>query len=49
MLHVPADQGETVIALVHESAKAASELLFGRIPVDFPVTAVIVNSYDQAK
>ncbi|WP_411733273.1 bifunctional 3'-5' exonuclease/DNA polymerase [Paeniglutamicibacter sp.] len=49
MLHVPAEQAETVIQLVHESARAASALLFGQIPVDFPVTAVIVDSYDQAK
>ncbi len=49
MLHVPAEQAETVVGLVHESAKAAADLLFGPIPVDFPVTAVVVDSYDQAK
>ena len=49
MLHVPAAQARTVVDLVHESARSASELLFGKIPVDFPVTAVIVDSYDQAK
>lgn len=49
MLHVPAAQAQAVVDLVHESAAAASELLFGRIPVDFPVTAVIVDSYDRAK
>ncbi|WP_286166614.1 bifunctional 3'-5' exonuclease/DNA polymerase [Arthrobacter sp. AQ5-05] len=49
MLHVPAAQARAVVELVHESARSASELLFGKIPVDFPVTAVIVDSYDQAK
>lgn len=49
MLHVPAEQADTVVELVHASARAASELLFGQIPVDFPVTAVVVDSYDQAK
>ena len=49
MLHVPAAQARTVVDLVHESARSASELLFGKIPVDFPVTAVVVDSYDQAK
>ncbi|MFJ6418106.1 bifunctional 3'-5' exonuclease/DNA polymerase [Paeniglutamicibacter sp. NPDC091659] len=49
MLHVPAEQAGTVVGLVHESAKAAADLLFGPIPVDFPVTAVVVDSYDQAK
>ncbi|MFF5791833.1 bifunctional 3'-5' exonuclease/DNA polymerase [Paeniglutamicibacter sp. NPDC012692] len=49
MLHVPAEHAETVVGLVHESAKAAADLLFGPIPVDFPVTAVVVESYEQAK
>lgn len=49
MLHVPAGRADEVVALVHESAQAAAELLFGKIPVDFPVSAVIVDSYDQAK
>jgi DNA polymerase-1 len=49
MLHVPQEQADAVVRLVHESARAASALLFGQIPVDFPVTAVIVDSYDQAK
>ncbi|MDQ0095512.1 bifunctional 3'-5' exonuclease/DNA polymerase [Paeniglutamicibacter psychrophenolicus] len=49
MLHVPAAQAQTVVDLVHESARSASELLFGKIPVDFPLTAVVVDSYDQAK
>lgn len=49
MLHVPAAQAQAVVDLVHESARSASELLFGKIPVDFPVTAVVVDSYDQAK
>lgn len=49
MLHVPKEHAETVVGLVHESAQAAAHLLFGQIPVDFPVTAVVVDSYDQAK
>lgn len=49
MLHVPNEHAETVVGLVHESAQAAAHLLFGQIPVDFPVTAVVVDSYDQAK
>lgn len=49
MLHVPAEQAAHVVELVHESARAAAHLLFGTIPVDFPVSAAIVDSYDQAK
>lgn len=48
MLHVPAEQAQEVVALVHDAARAAAELIFGRIPVDFPVTAVIVDSYEKA-
>ena len=49
MLHVPIEHAAQVVELVHESARAAAHLLFGTIPVDFPVSAVIVDSYDQAK
>ena len=28
---------------------AAKELLFGRIPVEFPVSVAVVDSYDNAK
>lgn len=49
MLHVPAPLAGTIMELVHESAQAAAELVFGSIPVDFPVSAVVVGSYDQAK
>lgn len=49
MLQVPAEHAQAVVGLVHESARAAAQLIFGQIPVDFPVTAVVVDSYDQAK
>ena len=49
MLHVPAAQAQAVVGAGAWVAAAASELLFGQIPVEFPVTAVIVDSYDQAK
>ncbi|MDN3482633.1 bifunctional 3'-5' exonuclease/DNA polymerase [Arthrobacter sp. APC 3897] len=49
MLHVPADRAEEVSALVTDAAAAATRLLFGRIPLEFPVVAVTVDSYAEAK
>ncbi|WP_125612449.1 bifunctional 3'-5' exonuclease/DNA polymerase [Specibacter cremeus] len=49
MVHCPDELVGAVERAVHESARAAKELLFGTIPVDFPVTVVVVDSYDQAK
>ncbi|MBP3035273.1 bifunctional 3'-5' exonuclease/DNA polymerase [Arthrobacter sp. zg-ZUI100] len=49
MLHVPQARAEEVSALVTEAAAAATGLLFGRIPLEFPVVAVTVDSYAEAK
>ncbi|MDO5749880.1 MAG: bifunctional 3'-5' exonuclease/DNA polymerase [Rothia sp. (in: high G+C Gram-positive bacteria)] len=35
--------------IVRESAARAAELIFGRVPVDFPLSCARVKSYDQAK
>lgn len=49
MVHAPSDRVEACIAAIEESAKAAKELLFGPIPVEFPVSMAVVDSYDLAK
>ncbi|WAP52353.1 bifunctional 3'-5' exonuclease/DNA polymerase [Arthrobacter sp. ATA002] len=49
MLHVPASRAEEVSALVTEAAAAATGLLFGQIPLEFPVVTVTVDSYAEAK
>lgn len=49
MVHAPADRVDACIAAIEESAVAAKELLFGRIPVEFPVSLAVVDSYDLAK
>jgi DNA polymerase-1 len=49
VVHCPGAQAEVVARLVTESAAEAGRLIFGNAPVDFPVTAAIVSSYDQAK
>ncbi|CAM5305327.1 bifunctional 3'-5' exonuclease/DNA polymerase [Leifsonia shinshuensis] len=49
IVHTPAELAESVAAEVRASAEAAGRLLFGGFPVDFPVTAAIVDSYGEAK
>lgn len=49
MVHAPADGVGACIAAIEESATAAKELLFGPIPVEFPVSMAVVDSYDLAK
>ena len=49
MLHVPAGRVEEVTALVSDAAAAATRLLFGSIPLEFPVMVTAVDSYAEAK
>lgn len=49
IVHAPAELAEQAAAAVEESARLAGRLLFGAFPVDFPVTAAIVDSYAEAK
>lgn len=49
MLHVPKEHAQRASDLVETSARAAAELLFGSVPVDFPVGIAIVSSYADAK
>jgi DNA polymerase-1 len=49
MVHTPADRAEDVVALIHEAAADAGRLLFGQMPVQFPVTAAVVDVYADAK
>ncbi len=49
MVHCPEGAVEDCVRAIEEAANAAKELLFGRIPVEFPVSVAIVDSYDQAK
>jgi DNA polymerase-1 len=49
MVHAPAEQAEAVAELVREAAADAGRLLFGAMPVGFPVTVAIVDSYADAK
>ncbi len=49
MLHVPAGRVEEVTTLVSDAAAAATRLLFGSIPLEFPVMVTAVDSYADAK
>ncbi|MET3810195.1 bifunctional 3'-5' exonuclease/DNA polymerase [Arthrobacter sp. UYEF3] len=49
MVHCPVEAVDACRRAIEESAAAAKELLFGRIPVDFPVSIAVADSYDKAK
>lgn len=49
MVHAPDVAVDACIRAIEESAAAAKELMFGRIPVEFPVSVAVVESYDRAK
>lgn len=49
MVHAPDEAVDACIQAIEESANAAKELMFGRIPVEFPVSVAVVDSYDKAK
>ncbi|MCD4852445.1 bifunctional 3'-5' exonuclease/DNA polymerase [Arthrobacter sp. AK01] len=49
MVHAPDDAVDACIQAIEEAATAAKELMFGRIPVEFPVSVAVVDSYDKAK
>jgi DNA polymerase-1 len=49
MVHAPAEAVDICITAIEDAASAAKELLFGPIPVEFPVSVAAVDSYDNAK
>lgn len=49
MIHCPDGSVDDCIKAIEAAAAAAKELLFGRIPVEFPVSVAVVDSYDKAK
>jgi DNA polymerase-1 len=49
IVHSPEALADRVAQEVVESAHAAGRLLFGDFPVEFPVTAAVVDSYAEAK
>lgn len=49
MVHAPEEAVPACVRAVEEAAAAATELLFGTVPLEFPVSVAVVDSYDQAK
>lgn len=49
VVHAPEQLAETVARVVEDAADDAGRLLFGHLPVTFPLTVAIVDRYDQAK
>lgn len=49
MVHCPDHLVDQVVAIVNESAKAATKLIFGEIPLEFPVNVMVVEKYSDAK
>nr|WP_231687119.1 bifunctional 3'-5' exonuclease/DNA polymerase [Arthrobacter alpinus] len=49
MVHCPDALVEVVTKIVHDSSQAATRLLFGEIPLEFPVNVTVVENYADAK
>ena len=49
VVHCPADQADAVANAVRAAADDAGRLLFGTLPVEFPLTVAVVDNYGQAK
>lgn len=49
MVHCLSEHSQAVASFVADCAERAKELIYGVIPVPFPVSTAIVDSYDQAK
>jgi DNA polymerase-1 len=49
VIHCPADAAPAVEQAARESAVQAGRLLFGALPVEFPLTIATVDNYAQAK
>ncbi|OFI37515.1 bifunctional 3'-5' exonuclease/DNA polymerase [Arthrobacter sp. SW1] len=49
MVHAPEAAVPACVRAIEEAAAAATHLLFGKVPLEFPVSVAVVDSYDQAK
>ncbi|MDR6508887.1 bifunctional 3'-5' exonuclease/DNA polymerase [Arthrobacter oryzae] len=49
MIHCPDGSVDDCVTAIEAAAAAAKDLLFGPIPVEFPVSVAVVDSYDKAK
>jgi DNA polymerase-1 len=49
VVHTPEHLADRVAVEVREAAQDAGRLLFGALPVEFPLTVAVVENYGQAK
>ncbi|GAA2198914.1 hypothetical protein GCM10009787_43600 [Streptomyces bangladeshensis] len=49
IVHCPAEEADTVVQAIRESAALAGRLTFGDTPVRFPFTTAVVECYADAK
>lgn len=49
VIHCPAEQVDAVTRAIRTAAAEAGRLLFGSLPVEFPLTIAVVDNYGQAK
>jgi len=49
IVHTPAALADSVVAELRSAASEAGRLIFGGLPVDFPITTAVVDNYGQAK
>lgn len=49
VVHCPLKLVEEVTQILHASSQAATELIFGKIPLEFPVNVVVERCYADAK
>jgi DNA polymerase-1 len=49
IVHTPAELADGVVAELRSAASEAGRLIFGALPVEFPITTAVVDNYGQAK
>jgi DNA polymerase-1 len=49
VVHCPADVAAEVERTLRDAAAQAGRLMFGDLPVEFPLSVAIVDNYGQAK
>jgi DNA polymerase-1 len=49
IVHTPAELADSVVEQLNAAASEAGRLIFGSMPVGFPITTAVVDNYGQAK
>jgi DNA polymerase-1 len=49
VVHCPSDSADEVADIIRRAAVEAGKLMFGAMPVTFPLTVAVVDNYGQAK